>query len=101
MIDHLSPCDVQTTGDCTCTNGVDPERLRASIAEHYSIYRYHEEASRNVWVCTSMDCGYWHAMFSGAVDHLAEKIAPDVTGGAGAANGAQVAPLDDETKQDA
>lgn len=35
MIDHLSPCDVQTTGDCTCTNGLDPERLRAAIRMLY------------------------------------------------------------------
>ena len=33
MIDHLSPCDVQTTGDCTCNNGVDPELIRAAQEE--------------------------------------------------------------------
>lgn len=50
--------------------------LRETIAEHYCIYRYINDASRTVWACTSLNCGFWHAQFSGAVDHMAERIAP-------------------------
>ena len=32
MINHQDPCDVQTTGTCTCLNaGIDPARIRAAI----------------------------------------------------------------------
>ena len=31
MINHQESCDVQTTHQCTCRPGVDPERIRAAI----------------------------------------------------------------------
>ena len=91
MIDHLSPCDVQTTGDCTCNDApTDIARLLAAI-EAISDW-----AGRN-------RTGYYDEAQDDVVQILTAALtaAPDVTGGAGEANGAGVAPVDDETKQDA
>ena len=46
-------------------------RIEAA-ADHYCMYQFHEDASRNVWACTSPRCEFWSASFTGAVEHTVE-----------------------------
>ena len=102
MIDHQSPCDVQTTGDCTCTNGVDSERLRAASEAVEALHTPAPPSPSLPWVtCTGCTNGCPYPCPTIAAITAALTPTPGVTGGAGEANGAQVAPVDVETKQDA
>jgi hypothetical protein len=51
-------------------------QIREVLGNHFSMYQYHSEASRNVWVCSALDCRYWSATFEGAIDHTVEQLAP-------------------------